>query len=369
MEPPAPDAGSYCQYEAHELPAPSRCAESTAVQGDVIAETQSDVDALVGCERIEGMLGLFGPEVVSVAALASLTEVGGSVAIGIPTEDGDGLSPLCSLAGLGELTNIGQELWIRHTNLENLDGLASLRQLGTGLILVENPLLSEVFTTPRPLALGSLLLWGNDKLASLDGLEEATGTLEHLAIHQNNSLVDATGLRSISGVSLLMGVEGNASLERLDVLGSAAEVASLVVGYNPALVEAPSLARARFHGTFHVTGNEALRSIALSEQTDRLFWLEVTDNVSLRELEAPGLTTVQERVIITYNPQLPNDPTQAWAETLEIESGRRAKVDGNQGTTPLQDPCPWREDGTCDAPPEGTLCAADTDDTDCHPPD
>jgi hypothetical protein len=84
-------------------------------------------------------------------------------------------------------------------------------------------------------------------------------------------------------------------------------------------------------------------------------------NPRLREIDFEALERASS-LRLNSNPELP-------ATSLSFVSRVTAdflKVAGNAGDPLLLDPCPFVDDGVCDAAPYDTLCADATDERDCN---
>jgi len=116
---------------------------SQTLTGDLLIDTQAQLDALPTYTEVTGKLRVRGADINDLSKLGTIQTVGGNVEI---LDQNDILT---SLSGLGNLTTVSGNLWIRNNAaLTDISALSSL---------------SEVT--------GSLYLYGNAVIATLDGLE------------------------------------------------------------------------------------------------------------------------------------------------------------------------------------------------------
>lgn len=326
-----------------EAPEPS-CPAS----GTVVARNQADIDALAGCEALDGLI------VVPFAGadlrpLSSLREVAGVFELGLPLADGEDASELFelfallderwlfSLEGLERLERVGQ-LAINGFSVESLEPLSNLRALtGNGgiqlvscdgirdLAGLENVVglrtidvdcteleslsglafpdaMDDVFlSAPALRDLGQLdstsvrsLIINTTGLETLDGLATLQ-TAETIGINTNRALRNIDGLDNLLAVGLLS-IEDNAALERLPELASVFRLDELIVRGNPRLQNIPTFAGilADFNG-FSELFELGRRDLLLF----RLDGLDIQNNPALEQLVLPpglqsaGLVTIE----------------------------------------------------------------------------
>ena len=131
------------------------------------------------------------------------------------TIDGEGASPaITNLDSLKSLTEVIQDLTIKNTSVTTLSPFINLTAIGGGLWINNNSELLETGITTLTRA-GLVIIYGNSKLANIDGLttnftENGMGTL----ILDNTLLTDLTGLEGIHTIPNMY-VSGNPNLESL----------------------------------------------------------------------------------------------------------------------------------------------------------
>jgi hypothetical protein len=351
-----------------ELPAPTLCGTTRALEGDFTITSQDDLDALVDCEQIVGALYVLGPEITNIDALHALREVTSSLQIGRDTP-ADPPSRVCSLGGLASLERVGGTLSFLASHVDTLDALTSLDEV-VSLNVIDNPRLSALFTAPHAVRFRELHVSGNPFLKALPELVSLPSSLTSVALYENARLTDVSGLSSLAGVDDYLTVRDNQSLAMLDSWSSLRSVGTLMIERNPNLRHVPFTNGLTSIDLIIIADNSALQDAAFSGDLTSLLYLTVTKNRSLAALDLGG-AQVLESVKITSNPRLDDRALLDWAAVAFTGDEKNLKIAGNAGSTPYQDPCPFEDDYDCDAPPENTLCADGTDVLDCegHPED
>lgn len=257
--------------EEPALPSSSRCVDSPVLEGDIIVRNQDEVDALEGCEMIDGDLNIVPFEGAHLRALHALTELRGALGIG-DISDTQALDPLDEEF---EAVQRLQEAWL--SSLEGLEALQSARSLKISGFTGEDlePLAKLSTLTDRFLSiwsapnlksfdglqslvdLQSLTVVGVRKLESFDGLTLPENMRElfienadlrqlkplgvkyvdslHMFDNQLTNLDAFASLTSVNRVSLI----SNRKLQSLAGLRNVQYMDSLVVEYNIALTEVP----------------------------------------------------------------------------------------------------------------------------------
>jgi len=175
----------------------------------IIFTTQTEIDNFQtnhpNCSEIEGDVNIEGDNIVNLNGLASLTAVGGSLAL-------SGTSSLVSLSGLNNITSINGNLQIANTALTGLSELSQLNTVG-----------------------GNLEIGDNSEITSLIGLEGISTLNENLAVIGNTLLPNLEGLEQLTTVGNYLWVSGNGSLQSLSGLQSITSAGYLYVFDNPNL--------------------------------------------------------------------------------------------------------------------------------------
>ncbi|MEZ4955022.1 MAG: hypothetical protein R2825_15760, partial [Saprospiraceae bacterium] len=148
--------------------------------GDVILESQAEVDAFPGCEIIEGSLIIQGPS--------------GSTSVSSDIHD---LSPLLSLTEVH-----GSVKSVNNDSLYDLHGLNALTSVGDGLAIVECANLTSIQALSGISGeLGNISILGNASLVNLDGLEGINKVKRNLSVENNAALQNLNGLSNVDSVS------------------------------------------------------------------------------------------------------------------------------------------------------------------------
>jgi hypothetical protein len=226
-------------------PEGSRCAASPTLVGTVVVNGQSDIDALAGCEAIEGNLEIAQFAGADLRPLASLRSVAGDLNIGKTPS----VAPFWTVLEGG---------W-----LESLEGLEALERVGA--LALENVNAPNL----QPL----------ENLRHVNANVTGSWRAGELVIERAHRLVDLSGLEKLQGVTSLHVVDNDA-LESLDGLALPFRVDDINLGHNPRLSNLDALANVRFVDflQIHTTG--------------------------VRDLSALSELGVRETINIAYNPEL-----------------------------------------------------------------
>jgi hypothetical protein len=270
-----------------ELTAPTNPAcDGGVVDHDVTTYEQADIDALAGCEEIQGKLWLRDFPGMDLSPLASLRSVRDTLYVGMP----DGDNPIESLHGLEALEHVGG-LHISRLLESDLRGLRNLRS-----VRVRDP--QQAFGHTSMIELGNchalldlggleqlqdwsmLMIQGVDELRSLNGLTPppSGGMLWVLSAPQLRDVsalgaardmdairLHSTGVENFDGVDLetlqLLELNNNPALVQLDGLDGLRALNQLEVSNNDALQRLPQLPGLQSMRSLQVTGNDVLLNI------------------------------------------------------------------------------------------------------------
>jgi hypothetical protein len=172
--------------EAPPLPSSSRCQESPVLRGEVVVRNQAELDALEGCEVIDGDLYVDAFEGAHLRALHALTSVSGLLSIGAtqdPVLDG---TPQ-QLDAARQHQELQESGW-----LASLEGLEALESAGS-LTLIGLASDLKPLAQLRMLVDGSLSLAFATNLRNFDGLQNLVG-LRMLSINAALRLDSFDGL-------------------------------------------------------------------------------------------------------------------------------------------------------------------------------
>jgi len=198
-----------------------------------------------GVTSIDGSLAIVGTELESLSALSCLREITGALHIGSV--------PFCMAGGCFSFPN---------TRLTSVQGLESLRSVGSQLVLAMSPVLRDIEALAGLEFAKSLHVTGLDSLESLRPLSRLTH-LSDLEITRNPALESLDGLDSLIEVSRLF-VSDNASLRHVDALSGLVAVSGQVTfSHNPALASLGGLRNVRRVGEgLDLTNDDQLVSLS-----------------------------------------------------------------------------------------------------------
>lgn len=357
--------------------------------GDTLPDRPETLEGLDNLEHVGG--GLVSLQSVRAPSLVPLGKLRADGPLSVRINDCDNLE---SLTGLN-LSGPFRQLQI--TGNDRLTTLDPLRVIGT-----------EV-TAP------SIEISGNPSLSGVGALSELTAGLD---IKLDGLLVENLGFLDALRTAEELTISGSprlvdASLPNVQRLGR------LYIGSNPRLVEAPEYARLTELVMLWVTENAELLGaprfpMLVASEPGRSLEVLVTDNPRLERFELPGVVT-SSGIFVQGNDSLTSlsfpDLLQIGAGGASVASGGltlidnaslteltlerlagisdalevianpllgssalapllafappRLKVGLNQGDAAELEPCPWRNDGSCDELPNFPLCALGADGNDC----
>ena len=245
-------------------------------EGSLMLKSAFDVERFgaLGCQHVEGNLGIWFAPGEDLAPLSELRTIDGSFDI-------RSTNNLKSLHGLEALESISTFFFVRHNaHLPDLQGLDNLREVGRQFTIDLNPMMT-----------------------TLRGLE-ALETVEYLSIDEMDGLETTSGLaglRSLSRVS----IENNPSLQTIEGFDGLEQVTNIDILDNPQLVTISGFPALREFTSLTVERNRSLTTIEGFEALETAVQLLIRDNASLRTIEGFGaLTDVTSAIELYDNPQL-----------------------------------------------------------------
>lgn len=307
-----------------EEPAPpssSRCADDPVLEGDVVVSSQEELDALEGCQRVNGDLIIEPFEGAHLRSLHALEAVSGALKIGDVVNLFEPSDPR-----FYELARL-QVAWL--SSLEGLEALESADSLTVyGLTSADVRPLARLGRLTR----GSLTFASAANLRSFDGLQSLTGVTS-LYINNCDQLMSFDGL-TLPGYMNWLHVSG-ADLRELQPLGitwvdgmtlESTRLHNLTafsglldaregisVKDNKELESLAGLDALQTVGTLTLWNNRVLASLPSFDQLYRVENLHLVSNPRLAQLPTfPALTSPE------WVTEL--DPTQALTGRLDVIS-------------------------------------------------
>jgi hypothetical protein len=287
--------------------APSRCTESTLVQGSVLIESQAQVDELEGCERIEGNLHVRPFDGADFRPLGALREVGGALELGrmtaldyleLPIEEQERfdeiLEPELALLDAGWLTSL--------EGFENLELAGSLALSGVGA--PDLGPLSNLFALTNG---GVLQIGPCTNLLSLEGLEQLRGVVDlslncnslttlagpRFGARMGNVIIEGTNITDLGTfapeVVNELRIQGTA-IENLDALSGLAFATSVDLFDNPSLIDVEALDALFDVGYLRIGNSPLLERVPELTSLSELHTLSIVGNASLTNFPSlPGV--------------------------------------------------------------------------------
>jgi hypothetical protein len=324
------------EAEQSALPSTSRCLESTSLEGDVIVRTQADVDALEGCEVIEGDLHIAAFEGADLRPLHALTTVREKLDIGstefFTAEDLEGSDAaaaqalqqhwLASLQGLESLESVGA---LRMTGYagRDVDPLGNLQHITGGELMIQlNSELERLEGLRNAKGIHNLYVTGCPSLYDIEPLalpEQMTGLsldfcgvgqLDEPDVHYISGTLrlDHTELRNLDGLSNLTDVgsiyiEANFSLQNVDGLNGLMGAEVMEFEHNIRLTHLPEFSNLHMLDSFRAVFHPLLATLptfpALYNRSRGVYGEVIAQDPKLAILLQPDLFEVSGNVPVS----------------------------------------------------------------------
>ncbi len=309
--------------EPAALPLTSRCLESPSLEGEISVHNQRELDALEGCERIDGDLYVEAFAGAQLHALHALTAVSGVFNVGHTPDQYADTQPedaaaqqelqesgwLASLEGLEALESAGSLSLLGFAS-EDVKPLANLRTLTDGLSIGFATNLKNFDGLQNLTGLQSLSINAALKLESFDGL-----TLPEYMLSMHLTDVDLRQLKPI-GVKYLDGLYvDDTQLHDLAPFASLAYAGHISIVANFQLTSLAGLENLQRLKGLDLDYNRALRDVPDFEQVGGLRSLRITGSPELARF--PAFQTMQF-VYPSTTPLSPEDFITTRPDVLEI---------------------------------------------------
>ena len=207
-------------------------------QGDVVLQTQAEVDAFCECTVIEGNLTIGGPNltesnVSDLSSLKKLKEIKGALGI-LSTK-------IPNLKGFEQLTTVGGVFYFfRNHQVKNFDGLEKLEKINGSLNIDANNSLENLNGFSKLDSLSGIFIIGNNKLQRLNGLQNLR-TLGGLNISGGAMIENLDFLRQIENAIIAISITGSSKIENLEGLERFDTLGGLLLGGNAVLNDISAL--------------------------------------------------------------------------------------------------------------------------------
>ena len=278
-------------------------------EGDLLLTTQTEVDdfGIQEYTEVNGKLTIQGitfTEIINLDGLENLRKV---------TGDFESLynEEITDLGGLRNLQSVTGDFKIWGSfKLESFEGLSSLNEAG-GLNIQGNRTLTDISALSgiTELRFTSLVIFLNDALQSLNGLQNITSVEGGVSITSNDNLLNLDGLSSLQTIGAVLGISRNPSLENIDGL---AELQSVEMNFeifeNETLESLNGINNLIECGNLYIHDNASLISVngfnSLAN-INRVGGLDIDLNPSLLQINGfANLSTVSSDFRITTNTNL-----------------------------------------------------------------
>jgi hypothetical protein len=303
----------------------------TSITGSIYVSTEfwtgaavTDLSFLAGLTEIGGDLTIGRTrDLVSLAGLDDLIEIGGTLKIGHYSSGVRSNDALTSLAGLEKLQQVGGDIAISYNPvLQDIAALSALRDVGGSLAVAENAdLLTLSGLQNLDCQLTSLSITDNDSLqdisslagvsvngvyvrnnpdlGSLTGLQGVRGIGSGITIDNNDAITSVTGLESLGYVTDSITIRGNDDLATLDGLGVTGLGGSLTIEANDSLTDIGELSDLTILSSLYLYNNDGLPSLdGLDNLTTATGSVTISGNELLQDLSALSNTRVTGNIRI-----------------------------------------------------------------------
>jgi len=227
------------------------------------------MNALSGCQIIEGDLTVDSSSLVAINGLSSINTINGSLTISNNYNLND-------LNGFGSLSTINGSLTIKNNqNLQYLYGLGQLRTIKSGVNITANPNLMDLSPLGSISNLGSLTIESNYSVTTL-GFGALSSVQGDIAIGQNQLLNTTCCFGNLTQVGGSLKITNNNYLTEITSFSSIQSIGGILsLEYNPNLtinnsMDFKLLSSLSTVGSISIVGNPSLNTCAANELRDRV---------------------------------------------------------------------------------------------------
>ena len=259
---------------------------------NITLTTKEAIDSFAqnyNCNVIDGNLTIsfytnYGSiDYMDLSSLSGLESITGDFII-------DGNNRFLDFSGLENLVSIGGNFIVtKNTFLDNLNGLDNLSYIG-GLFRIDgNPHLLNLEGVTNLISISELSIYDNFNLESLQGLK--VDTIDgSFTLNRNQSLVNLSGLESLSHINGELSINQNNNLVNFVGLSGVEKIGSLVIINNPVLENLTGLENlSTVDGAVRIEENAALINVyGLNSVTRILGSLAFIDNDNLMDFSGLG---------------------------------------------------------------------------------
>ena len=299
-------------------------------EGDLLLSTQAEIDDFGVQEytEVNGKLtvqGITPNEVMNLQGLENLRKVTGDFEVLFNEEiiNLNGLLNLQTVVGIFKVWGSS-----RLVSFEGLESITSAQELN----IQGNPVLTDIslLSGVTDLSGGSLVIFLNSSLPTLDGLQNITDVGAGLLIQNNDNLINLDGLNGLKNVGGLVEITRNDSLENIDGLNELESVGTTFrIGENDALVSVDGFNGLTGTGGLDIYDNPSLLRIngfnGLTNIPSGYGGLDIQSNTSLLQINGfNNLLSIDGSLRISANSGLNEingfDQLNLINDTLEISA-------------------------------------------------
>lgn len=260
----------------------------------------------------------------SLSGLEGLTSLNGVLRI---SEN----NALISFEGLGNIESVQSLSIAFNTSLTSLTGLEGLQTITNDIEIFQTAIGSlEALFNLEPQSINRIVIFDNDNLPSLNGLQSITGVSSYMEIEDNNGLLTLDGLENLEDINTLLiasnpllssldafenltsepvntiRIRNNQSLLSIEGLASVVNIEEVLdISFNNNLTSLQGLENIQTAKAIDMTSNPQLQSISALQNIQSSAIIRIQDNASLTSLEGlENITEVGQALIINSNPQI-----------------------------------------------------------------
>lgn len=284
----------------------SSSCNSGVYKGDLTLSTQQEVEEF-GSKCYVGVAGILTignyevktDEITDLSSLNTLEKVNGSLFI----FSNNVLKSLNGLEGITQVYNLGIG---RNSSLISISGLSNLEIISGsgspingndeyGIHIWENDAITTLDGLEKITIFGSLKIFDNPSLISIQGLKNINSLFGGLLLKGNDLLPSLDGLNSLTTIGTFCSIGGNSQLSSIEALNNVNSIGgNLIISYNDSLTSLQGLNNINSVNRINIEGNLILNSLIglpnLSTIEDSLSIIDNNTIVDLQGIEGSSLS-------------------------------------------------------------------------------
>lgn len=285
--------------------------------GHLTLSTQQEVEDF-GSKCYTGVAGILQignyaittDPITDLSSLNTLEKINGSLHIYSNTL-------LTSLNGLEAITQVGNLGIARNASLVSISGLSNLEEItaagarnngrdGPGIHIWENEAITTLDGLEKISVIGSLNIFSNPSLISIQGLKSITSLFDGINLYDNQSLTTLDGFNSLTSIGTFCNISGNSKLSSIEGLSSVTSIGgALSISYCDSLSSLLGLHNINNVGKTFIEGNPMLISLVGLPNLSKIDGdLLIRYNNRIVDLQGIEGTSLSGGLAISGNPKL-----------------------------------------------------------------